>query len=88
MDMAKLGHPVDQAMVQRTRDYLLNQRDGDGGFKRNARALDSFGRAPGHITNAYIIWAISEADKDKADKADVDKEIAALTKLAEGSSDP
>lgn len=90
MDMVKLGHPVDQDMVKRTRDYLLSQRDGEGGFKRNARALDSFGRAPNHITNAYIVWAITEADKDAAagEKVDLEKEIAALTKQAETSKDP
>ena len=31
---------------QRTRDWLMERRDGKGGFQRNAKALDSFGRAP------------------------------------------
>lgn len=90
MDMAKLGHPVDQDMVKRTREYLLSQKDGEGGFKRNARALDSFGRAPNHITNAYIVWSITESDKDSApgEKVDLTKEIEALTKQAESSKDP
>jgi hypothetical protein len=60
-DMGKV-HPVDQAMVERTKKYLLAQRDGKGGFKRNPQALDTFGRAPDHITNAYIVWSLTEAE--------------------------
>ncbi len=58
-DMARV-YPVDPAMIERTRKYLLDQRDGKGGFKRNARAVDQFGRAPQDITNAYIVWALTE----------------------------
>src|SRR5262245_19110590 len=52
---------VDPAMVERTKKYLLGQRDQKGGFKRNSRALDSSGRAPDHITDAYILWALLES---------------------------
>lgn len=82
-DMARV-HPVDKDMVERTRQYLLGQRDGKGGFKRNARALDSFGRAPEEITNAYIVWAITEAGGDD----DLKTELDALTRLAKNSKDP
>ena len=37
-DMAKY-QPVDQAMLERTKKYLLGQRDGKGSFKRNNRCL-------------------------------------------------
>jgi hypothetical protein len=82
-DMAKV-HPVDPAMLQRTHQYLLAQRDGKGGFKRNPRALDTFGRAPAPITNAYIVWALSEGNTD--DKLDM--ELAALHEQAQTSKDP
>lgn len=72
-DMAKV-HPVDQAMVERTKKYLLAQRDGKGGFKRNPQALDSFGRAPDHITNAYIVWSLTEAEVEE----NLDTELKAL----------
>jgi hypothetical protein len=81
-DMAKV-HDVDRAMLERTRAYLLGQRDGSGGFKRNARALDTFGRAPDHITNAYIIWALTECGAD-----DMTKELDALARQAKASDDP
>jgi len=44
-DMAKV-YDVDKAMLDRTQKYLMDQKDGKGGFKRNPRALDTFGRAP------------------------------------------
>ena len=45
-DMAKV-HDVDPAMLERTQQLsAVAQRDGKGGFQRNPRALDTFGRAP------------------------------------------
>jgi hypothetical protein len=81
-DMAQV-HEVDPAMLKRTQQYLLGQRDGNGGFKRNPRALDTFGRAPEHITNAYIVWALTEGGPD-----DVSKELDALAGQAKTSKDP
>src|SRR5439155_11510383 len=82
-DMARV-HPVDPAMVERTRQYLLARRDGKGGFQRNPRALDTFGRAPDHITNAYIVWALTEGNADEP----LDNELAALHEQAKTSKDP
>jgi hypothetical protein len=82
-DMSRVQE-VDPAMLQRTRNYLMAQRDGKGGFKRNARALDTFGRAPDNITNAYIVWAITESGKDD----DVTTELNAVAEQAKTSKDP
>jgi alpha-2-macroglobulin-like protein len=82
-DMARV-HEVDPAMLERTRQYLLQQRDGQGGFKRNPRALDTFGRAPENITNAYIVWGLTESGKDD----DLTKELSALHEQAKTSKDP
>ncbi len=82
-DMARV-YPVDPAMVERTREYLVAHKDGKGGFQRNARALDTFGRAPDNITNAYIVWALTESGKDD----DVEKELTALLAQAKTSTDP
>jgi hypothetical protein len=76
-DMARV-HPVDPELIKRTQAFLLSRRDGQGGFKRNARALDQFGGAPQHTTNAYIVWALVESDPDNAEKLDLAKEIQAL----------
>ncbi|MGE3808585.1 MAG: alpha-2-macroglobulin family protein, partial [Gemmataceae bacterium] len=82
-DMAAV-YDVDQAMVDRTRDYLLARRDGKGGFERNRKALDTFGRAPENITNAYIVYALTESSKTD----DIAKELEALVKEAKTSKDP
>jgi hypothetical protein len=82
VDMAKV-YPVDQPMVERTRAWLMARRDGKGGFQRNERALDSFGRAPQDITDAYIAWALSEAGE-----RGLEKELARLKELAGSSDDP
>lgn len=81
-DMSRV-QKVDEAMLERTRSYLMAMRDGNGGFKRNAQALDTFGRAPEDITNAYIVWSITESGPD-----DVSKELARLTTQANASKDP
>lgn len=81
-DMAEV-HPVDPKMMERTRHWLLARRDGQGGFERNARALDSFGRAPEAITNGYITWALAASGEK-----DIEKELAALRDAAAQSDDP
>ena len=59
-DMSQV-YEVDPKMVDRTAQWLLDRRDGQGGFKRNELALDSFGRASKEVTDAYITWALCEA---------------------------
>jgi hypothetical protein len=82
-DMARFQE-VDQAMVRRTQDYLLSRRDKSGGFLRNDRALDTFGRAPKQITDAYIVWALTESGCEEGLKTELD----ALLAQAKDSTDP
>ena len=37
----------------------MSRRDGTGGYARDAKALDSFGRASKQVTDAYITYALS-----------------------------
>jgi hypothetical protein len=76
-DMARVS-AVDADVIKRTQAFLMSRRDGQGGFKTSGRALDTFGRAPKHTTDAYIVWALVESDPDNAEKMDLAKEIAAL----------
>jgi len=73
---------VDKEMLDRTRAWLLSRRDGKGGFNMNAKALDSFGRAPVDTTNAYIVWALIESGEKG-----LDKEIAAVKASAVSTED-
>ncbi|HYQ87208.1 MAG TPA: carboxypeptidase regulatory-like domain-containing protein [Bacteroidota bacterium] len=60
-DMEPVYASVDKSMVDRTARWLMSRRDGRGGFMRDAKALDSFGRANPDVTNAYIVYALAEA---------------------------
>ena len=83
-EMAKVM-PVDSDMLTRTRNWLLSRRDGAGGFMRNEKALDSFGRAPAPLTNLYILWSLLESGEKPET---LTKEIeAARAQLAE-TKDP
>ncbi len=87
-DLAK-AYPgkVDPELIKRTQQYLLKQQNPTKqGFQRNVRALDSFGRAPDYITNAYIVWALTESDPDdKEEMADLWKQLEFLKKQAKES---
>ena len=82
-DMAKVM-PVDAAMMANTRQWLLARRDGQGGFQRNERALDSFGRAPKDTTNAYILWSLLESGEKPES---LETEIQAVLKKAQEAED-
>jgi len=45
-EMASVYSGVEKRMLERTTQWVLDQRDGNGGFKKNPKALDSFGRSP------------------------------------------
>lgn len=80
-DMARVAD-VDAAMLGRTRSFLMGRKDGKGSFARNPKALDGFGRASEMLTNAYIVWALTETGTD-----DVDLEIKTLVEQAKKSND-
>lgn len=84
VDMSRLDDNIDQKMIKRTADWLLSRRDGKGGFKRDAKALDSFGRASETTTNSYIVWALSEARQTK----ELQRELERITKVGNESKDP
>ena len=73
---------VDSAMLQRTRQWLLGQRDGKGGFKRERRALHTW-LADADVSNAYITWALlSAGETDLA--AEIDQ-VASTARTSENS---
>jgi hypothetical protein len=61
VDMQKAGQAIDQTMLDRTVQWLLNHRDGKGGFERERRALHDFGRISDDVLNGYIVYALAEA---------------------------
>jgi len=52
---------VDQAMIDRTQEWLIGRCGNDGSFELDPKQLDSFGAAPQDTTDAYIVWTLLEA---------------------------
>jgi uncharacterized protein YfaS (alpha-2-macroglobulin family) len=78
-DMAQVRH-VDPAMLERTRNWLLAQRDGKGTFARKTHTLHTWLADP-EIATAYNTWALLEAGVD----ADLSREVAYVRDAAEKS---
>lgn len=58
--MKKVYSGVDDAMIERTILWLLNRRDGLGGFIQT-NGKYGFSAASREVNNAYIVYALSEA---------------------------
>ena len=79
-DMKHVFADVDPAMIARTAKWLLSRRNGKGGFDRDSKALDSFGRASAEVTDAYITYALTEAGyTDMAAELDAQAKVATST---------
>ncbi|MDC0714820.1 alpha-2-macroglobulin family protein [Stigmatella sp. ncwal1] len=70
---------VDAAMIERTRAWLMRQRDGQGGFARKRRALHTWLEDP-DTSNAYILWALLESAGRPV--PELSREVAALKQAA------
>jgi uncharacterized protein YfaS (alpha-2-macroglobulin family) len=61
-EMKEVYNGVSDKMIARTVDWLLSRRDGKGGFKKSEKGYDSFASSPEDVANAYIVYALSEAN--------------------------
>ena len=78
-DMAKVRN-VDQNMLATTREWLLKQRDGQGGFTRKSHGLHTWIEDK-DCSNAYILWALLESGEPSGDlKPELDSLKAASEK--------
>ncbi|GMV41369.1 MAG: hypothetical protein AMXMBFR64_30850 [Myxococcales bacterium] len=80
-DMATV-RDVDRDMLARTRSWLLGQRDGKGGFKRERRALHTW-IEDRDASNAYIVYALVAT----GGKEGLENELLSLEDAALGSKD-
>lgn len=81
-DMAKVFNGVDKSMVDRTAQWLLDKRDGKGGFNQRGGGLDRFRGSSYGVGNAYIVYALSESGY-----TNISKEVDFATKEALKSKD-
>ena len=59
-EMKKVFPHVDTEMIERTREWLLEQRTGKGGFAVYKMGLDGFSTMSDEVTDAYITYALTE----------------------------
>lgn len=89
-DMARVMQ-VDVAMIARTRNWLMERRDGEGGFKRNPRHLHVWS-VQQQIVDAYVLWALTESDLASGNPqraaTEMVKELNQLNTVARDSDDP
>jgi hypothetical protein len=71
---------VDSAMLERTRTWLLAQRDGKGGFERKTHTYHTWLAEP-DLAATYNTWALLTAGV----KADLSKEVAFARQMGETS---
>lgn len=69
---------VDKKMLERTKKFLLDRRDGNGGFKLSTTGYDKFRSVPNKIANIYIVYALTQAGIG----AEIQKEYDAAVKQA------
>jgi uncharacterized protein YfaS (alpha-2-macroglobulin family) len=78
-DMSQVRY-VDSAMLKRTREWMLAQRDGKGGYQRKTHTLHSWVTDP-ECANTYNTWALLEAGID----ADLSNEVKFVRDVGEKS---
>jgi TonB-dependent SusC/RagA subfamily outer membrane receptor len=74
---------VDEQLLQRTKKFLLNHRDGHGGFKRSVGGYDEFRAVPEEIASTYIVYALSTCGAGN----EITPEFDAALKAARSSND-
>jgi len=70
VDMKRV-YDVDQALIDRTAKWLLSRKDGKGSWNKNQHALHSW--AVAEVTDAYIVWAMTEAGYTQEITEELDK---------------
>jgi alpha-2-macroglobulin-like protein len=74
---------VDKAMLDRTKKFLLDRRDGKGTFSLANKGYDQFASVPNKIANIYIVYALIQAGIGK----EIQKEYETAIKNALASKD-
>jgi len=77
-DMANV-YDVDMSMVDRTKRWLMNRRDGKGNYPHPKVDHHSFGGRSPSITNAYVTYALLQAGTSEHDlKVEIDALVKRL----------
>jgi TonB-dependent SusC/RagA subfamily outer membrane receptor len=75
---------VDKKMLERTKKFLLNRRDGKGGFDLVNRGYDQFASVPNKIAGIYIVYALTQAGVGKEIKKEYDAAVQKALESKDG----
>jgi hypothetical protein len=79
----KAVYPVEQELIDRTADWLLDRRDGKGGWMASQQGMHSW-HQQSPVRDAYITWAMTEAGYGSR----IENEMTKLVKDARETQDP
>ncbi|HCH64269.1 MAG TPA: hypothetical protein DFR83_15805 [Deltaproteobacteria bacterium] len=82
-DMADV-YPVDPTILDRDVQYLLDQRDGTGGFHNSGESAHGYGSAPKDILDGFITYALTRTGHASM----LQREVAHQAAVARTSNDP
>ncbi|MBN2663981.1 MAG: hypothetical protein JXR68_10060 [Bacteroidales bacterium] len=81
-DMKRVYGGVDENMLQRTKDWLMTRRDGNGNFNFSTKFLHTW-ITNQEVTNAYVVFALAKSGIDE-----IEKEYQHAKNEAVSSKDP
>ena len=87
-DMNKVTNFVSKADLNRNVDWLMDRRNpnNSGQWELNKKAIDTFGRASQDITDAYLVWVMTQEGRFTFE--DLKNEFTNLKKISEKNEDP
>jgi hypothetical protein len=87
-DMNKVVNFVRPEDLNRNVDWLMDRRNPDksGHWELNPKSLDTFGRASQDVTDAYLVWVMTQ--DGRFDYEDLVNEFANLKTISDGTDDP
>ena len=74
---------VSAGMMAEDRRFLLDRRDGTGGYENSGRSSHDYGSAPKELLDTYITWALVSTGE-----RGLDAELRQVAHLAERTEDP
>ncbi|MBW2254615.1 MAG: hypothetical protein JRI25_08465, partial [Deltaproteobacteria bacterium] len=82
-DMQRV-YPVADAVLTRDAEYLLDQRNGKGGFENSGESAHGYGSAPAPVLDGFITWALVETGH----AGELEAELEHQAEVARHSDDP
>jgi hypothetical protein len=81
--MDEVWSGVDSAVIDRTAQWLLERRDGQGGFERSEPS-HGYGRTSKTVSDAYVAYSLAEAGRTD----DIPEVIDSQVEVARNTDDP